>query len=84
MCHLFRLRVLAAVEFDSQALFETNKIHDVNSDRLLATKFVGVETAITQCVPEFALGSGLSAAQPAGESVFHRSPPHPQWSRFRE
>ena len=74
------LRVLAAVEFNDQVPFETNKIDNIDSDRLLAAKFVRVEAAIPKREPELAFDLRLFAAQPPGQFVFQQGVP---LTRFR-
>lgn len=43
--------MLAAVEFDDEALFETNKINDVGANGLLAAKFVSSDLALLETQP---------------------------------
>ena len=67
-----RAGVLAAVHFDDQRCFETNKISDEAIDWNLATKLEASESAITQGEPQFALGVGHAGAQRTGP-LTHRS-----------
>jgi hypothetical protein len=60
---LFRIEVLAAVEFDDDFAIEANEIDDVVAIRVLATEFAVVQLAVAQAAPEFGFGIGGRFAQ---------------------
>ena len=54
-----RIRVLAAIEFDNQALLATNEIGNERTERHLPYKFVAVEVTTSQFPPKPVLSFGL-------------------------
>jgi hypothetical protein len=73
-------RVLTAVDFDHQAVFATDEIRDVWSDRLLPHKLEAVQTAIADGAPKARLGKRqfpaqhTGAANPSGIRSTHQTP----------
>jgi hypothetical protein len=63
----FAVRVLAAVDFDDEAVSYRNEVRDVRSDRALAAEFISRQPAISQDQPQPMLGVGGFTAQfPSG------------------
>jgi len=56
--HSFSLEVLPTVQLDDKACLETREVGKEPADGALATKLVAAELAITQTLPEGALGVG--------------------------
>ena len=52
---LHAFRVLSAVDFHNQLLFQTNEVNDVNSDGMLLSKFEFFKLAIAKEVPDLLL-----------------------------
>ncbi len=48
----FVLRMLAAIDFDNEAMLATNEIHDVRSGRSLPDKLAASECARSQAIPK--------------------------------
>ena len=46
------LRMLPAIHFDDQPMFETDKIHDERADRLLASKLRGSDLTALELLPQ--------------------------------
>ena len=58
--------VLAAVEFDDQALFQANEIGDIVVEGRLSAELVTVDLTLPQLRPQIALRIGHVRAQLAG------------------
>lgn len=68
---IFGEAVLASVEFDAELGLFAEEVQCVRSDRMLAAKFVGAESAVAQPFPKQAFGPAggfaeLSRAQDFG------------------
>jgi hypothetical protein len=55
-----------AIEFNHQPTFNTTKVSDEGTDRVLSTKLCIVELSVAQPRPEFAFRIGLLAPQASG------------------
>ena len=62
--------MLASVDFDCQASFKTDKIRDVDSDRILTPKADARNLSSSQMSPQSAFGIGQRAAQLTREVAF--------------
>ncbi|MNG30167.1 hypothetical protein D3C85_1855330 [compost metagenome] len=64
--------MLATIQFDHQALLQTNEVNDVAPHWLLSLELESEETMPTQVVPEVSLSLSHVAAQFPGEFLeFH-------------
>jgi hypothetical protein len=62
--------MLATINLDDKAPLATDEIRDVRSDRFLAHKFVAVNGAGAQTIPQFRLGVGRVSTQKTGTGSF--------------
>ena len=63
-----RLRVLAAVEFDDEFLFEAAEVGYVAGNRLVSPKLMTREVPVSQLSPEGGFGVSLSLPECPGKS----------------
>jgi hypothetical protein len=63
---LVGMPVMSAIEFDGEAGFHAIEVEVVNPARVVATKFVTAETAVSQPTPHEFFGPSLLLAQGAG------------------
>jgi hypothetical protein len=61
-------RVLAAVQLDNEPSFQTDEIHDVVPERVLAPEFAAIKLPSAKTAPEPALRFSGPDAQPALQS----------------
>jgi hypothetical protein len=77
-------RVLAAIHFDNQAMFATNKVHNERTNGFLADEFQSSDLACAQSLPEVLFGVGGVFGGACGSVLFWSgldrafvSAPHP-------
>src|SRR5258708_24404578 len=88
---MFALSIVAPVDFNDQAPFPANEIHDVRSKGLLPNEFHSVKRTRTESIPEPLFSDCGITAQPSRHvrlvdfCAAHESSPHeafaPTWNR---
>ena len=65
-----RVCMLATINFNDDATFETDKVCDIWADRMLPPESMAIDLTLTKMTPEMSLGVGHVAAELAGEIAF--------------
>ena len=73
--------MLATINFNDDATFETDKVCDIWADRMLPPESMAIDLTLTKMTPEMSLGVGHVAAQVTREhflgALAHPACPHP-------
>lgn len=75
IAHICRLSVLHAIDFENEAMFETNEIHDIRSDRVLPSEPQPGDAPLAKLRPENALFLGRLRAQTPRDLFRHNGSP---------